>query len=102
MTEGSDDAHEEEDYESGGSRGGDDGVEVINQFVGGPMSAEAVNAALTAFKKTLIEQVLGAELTYQLGYGPRGSNPNSCVRNIGGSHEAAPAASRSASLAAQP
>jgi len=34
------------------------------------MSAETVNAASMAFKKALIEQALGAELTYYLGYLP--------------------------------
>ena len=36
--------------------------ELIDQFVTGPMSAEAVNAASVAFKKALIERALGAEL----------------------------------------
>jgi hypothetical protein len=35
--------------------------ELIDQFVTGPMSAEAVNAASMAFKKALIERALGAE-----------------------------------------
>ena len=42
--------------------------ELIDQFVTGPMSAEAVNAASMAFKKALIERALGAELTHHLGY----------------------------------
>ena len=37
--------------------------ELIDQFVTGPMSAAAVNAASIAFKKPLIERVLGAELS---------------------------------------
>lgn len=41
--------------------------ELIDQFVNGPMSAEAVNAASMAFKKALIERALGAELTHHLG-----------------------------------
>jgi transposase-like protein len=49
--------------------------ELIDQFVNGPMSAEAVNSATTAFKKALIERVLGAELTHHLGYGPGGIKP---------------------------
>ncbi len=40
--------------------------ELIDQFVTGPMSAEAVNAASMAFKKALIERVMGAELEYRL------------------------------------
>ncbi len=46
--------------------------ELIDQFVTGPMSAEAVNAASMAFKKALIERALGAELSHHLGY-PAGS-----------------------------
>jgi transposase-like protein len=48
--------------------------ELIDQFVQGPMSAEAVNAASLAFKKALIERALGAELTHHLGY-PAGAKP---------------------------
>jgi putative transposase len=44
--------------------------ELIDQFVSGPMSAEAVNAAAMAFKKALIERALGAELSQHLGYPP--------------------------------
>ena len=44
--------------------------ELIDQFVTGPMSAEAVNAASMAFKKALIERALGAELSHHLGYRP--------------------------------
>ena len=35
--------------------------ELVDQFVKGPMSAEAVQAASMAFKKALIERALGAE-----------------------------------------
>ena len=42
--------------------------ELIDQFVTGPMSAEAVNAASAAFKRALIERALGAELSHHLGY----------------------------------
>jgi transposase-like protein len=41
--------------------------ELIDQFVKGPMTAEAVNAASMAFKKALIERALGAELGHHLG-----------------------------------
>ncbi len=41
--------------------------ELIEQFVRGPMTAEAVNAASMAFKKALIERALGAELGHYLG-----------------------------------
>jgi transposase-like protein len=46
--------------------------ELIDQFVTGLMSAEAVNAASLAFKKALIERALSAELGHHLGY-PSGS-----------------------------
>ena len=49
--------------------------ELIDQFVNGPMSAQAVNAASMAFKKALIERALGAELTHHLGYASGGDKP---------------------------
>ena len=42
--------------------------ELLDQFVTGPMSGDAVNAASMAFKKALIERALGAELGHHLGY----------------------------------
>ncbi|MDE2456130.1 MAG: IS256 family transposase [Burkholderiales bacterium] len=50
--------------------------ELIDQFVIGPMSAEAVNAASMAFKKALIERALGAELSHHLGYAPGAAKPD--------------------------
>lgn len=44
--------------------------ELIDQFVEGPMSAEAVNAASVAFKKALIERALGGALSHHLGCPP--------------------------------
>ena len=49
--------------------------ELIDQFVTGPMSAEAVNAASMAFKKALIERALGAELGHHLGYASGSAKP---------------------------
>ncbi len=49
--------------------------ELIDQFVTGPMSAEAVNMASMAFKKALIERALGAELSHHLGYAPGVAKP---------------------------
>ena len=46
--------------------------ELIDQFVNGPMAAEAIQDASMAFKKTLIERALGAELGHHLGY-PQGA-----------------------------
>ncbi len=48
--------------------------ELIDQMVSGPMTAEAVNAASMAFKKTLVERALGAEPSHHLGYAP-GARP---------------------------
>ena len=42
--------------------------ELLDQFVTGPMTGEAVNAASMAFKKALIECALCAELGQHLGY----------------------------------
>ena len=49
--------------------------ELLDQFISGPMSAEAVNAASMAFKKALIERALGAELSHHLGYPPGAEKP---------------------------
>ena len=42
--------------------------ELIDEFVSGPMSAEAVQDISMAFKRALIERALGAELSHHLGY----------------------------------
>jgi transposase-like protein len=49
--------------------------ELIDQFVTGPMNAESVALASAAFKKALIERVLGAELSHHLGYAPGAERP---------------------------
>ncbi|MEN3374401.1 IS256 family transposase [Dechloromonas sp. ZS-1] len=49
--------------------------ELIDQMVIGPMDTEAVNAASMAFKKALIERILGAELSHHLGYPPGAEKP---------------------------
>lgn len=51
--------------------------ELIDQFVSGPMTAEAVNTASMAFKKALIERALGGELSHHLGYPPGAPKPDS-------------------------
>jgi transposase-like protein len=43
--------------------------ELMDQLVAGPMTGEQVNAATLAFKKALIERVMGAELGHHLGQG---------------------------------
>jgi putative transposase len=45
--------------------------ELLNQFVTGPMTGEAVNAASMAGKKALIGRALGAEFAHHLGYQKR-------------------------------
>jgi putative transposase len=59
--------------------------ELIDQFVSGPMNAEAVNAATMAFKKALIERVLGAELTHHLRYSPGAERPDDTANQRNGS-----------------
>ena len=58
--------------------------ELIDQFVSGPMSAEAVNAASMAFKKALIERALGAELSHHLGYPPGATKPDDATNHRNG------------------
>ena len=58
--------------------------ELIDQFVTGPMSAEAVNAASVAFKKALIERALGAELSHHLGYSPGAPKPEEASNHRNG------------------
>lgn len=58
--------------------------ELIDQFVTGPMSAEAVNAASMAFKKALIERAMGAELSHHLGYAPGAAKPQEATNHRNG------------------
>jgi putative transposase len=41
--------------------------ELVNLFLTGPMTGEAINEAGIAFKKALIEASLNAELSHHLG-----------------------------------
>jgi transposase-like protein len=50
--------------------------ELLDQFVTGPMTGEAVNAASMAFKKALIERAMGAELGHHLGYPAGAAKPD--------------------------
>ncbi len=59
--------------------------ELIDQFVTGPMSAEAVQVASMAFKKALIERALGAELSHHLGYPPGAAKPEEAGNHRNGS-----------------
>jgi len=58
--------------------------ELIDHFVSGPMTGEAVNAASVAFKKALIERALGAELSHHLGYPAGGVKPDDAVNHRNG------------------
>jgi len=49
--------------------------QLIDRFVTGPTSAEAVSAASLALKKALIERALGAELSHELAYRPAATKP---------------------------
>ena len=49
--------------------------ELVEQFLTGPMTQEAINAAGLAFKQALIEASLNAELTHHLGYPAGGEKP---------------------------
>jgi hypothetical protein len=44
--------------------------ELIDQFVDGQMTGESIEVASAAFKRALIERVLGGELSHHLGYLP--------------------------------
>ena len=58
--------------------------ELIDQMISGPMDAEAVNAAAMAFKKALIERILGAELSHHLGYAPGAAKPEDATNHRNG------------------
>ncbi|MEB0060174.1 MULTISPECIES: IS256 family transposase [unclassified Variovorax] len=58
--------------------------ELIDQFVTGPMTGEAVNAATVAFKKALIERALGAELSHHLGYASGATRPDDAANQRNG------------------
>jgi transposase-like protein len=59
--------------------------ELIDQFVTGPMTGEAVNAASMAFKKALIERAMGAELGHHLGYPAGAAKPDAAGNQRNGS-----------------
>ena len=58
--------------------------ELIAQFLTGPMTGEAINAAGIAFKQALIEASLNAELTHHLGYPPGAERPKSTTNQRNG------------------
>ncbi|WP_175236761.1 IS256 family transposase, partial [Achromobacter mucicolens] len=56
----------------------------VDQFVKGPMTAEAVQDLSMAFKKALIERALGAELGHHLGYPAGGERPEQATNQRNG------------------
>ena len=58
--------------------------ELVNQFLTGPMTGEAINAAGLAFKQALIEASLNAELTHHLGYAPGAERPEAVTNQRNG------------------
>lgn len=59
--------------------------ELVELFLTGPMTGEAVNAAGIAFKKALIEASLNAELSHHLGYAPGAEKPEELTNHRNGS-----------------
>ena len=59
--------------------------ELLDQFVRGPMTAEAIQDVSMAFKKALIERALGGELSHHLGYPPGGDKPATAENHRNGS-----------------
>jgi transposase-like protein len=59
--------------------------ELLEQFVQGPMTAEAIQDVSMAFKKALIERALGGELSHHLGYAPGGDKPAEADNHRNGS-----------------
>ena len=59
--------------------------ELLDQFVQGPMTAEAIQDVAMAFKKALIERALGGELSHHLGYAPGGDKPATADNHRNGS-----------------
>jgi putative transposase len=59
-------------------------TELVNLFLTGPMSGEAINAAGLAFKQALIEASLKAELSHHLGYPPGAERPEAASNQRNG------------------
>jgi len=58
--------------------------ELVERFLTGPMTQEAINAAGLAFKQALIEASLNAELTHHLGYRPGAAKPEATTNHRNG------------------
>jgi hypothetical protein len=59
--------------------------ELVDLFLTGPMTGEAINEAGVAFKKALIEASLNAELSHHLGYDPGAGRPELTTNQRNGS-----------------
>jgi len=59
--------------------------ELVDLFLTGPMTGEAINAAGIAFKTALIEASLNAELSHHLGYAPGSDKPDHASNHRNGS-----------------
>ena len=55
--------------------------ELVAQFLTGPMTGEAINAAGIAFKQALIEASLNAELTHHLDYATGAEKPEASANH---------------------
>ena len=58
--------------------------ELVERFLTGPMTEQAINAAGLAFKQALIEASLNAELSHHLGYQPGGEKPAATTNHRNG------------------
>src|SRR6202162_2929693 len=58
--------------------------ELVAQFLTGPMTGEAINAAGLAFKQALIEASLNGELSHHLGYAQGGERPEAVTNQRNG------------------
>jgi putative transposase len=61
--------------------------ELVELFLTGPMTGEAINEAGIAFKKALIEASLNAELSHHLGYAPGSDKPGPLINHSQRQHE---------------
>lgn len=58
--------------------------ELVEHFLTGPMSGEAIDAAGLAFKRALVEASLNAELSHHLGYQPGAERPEAVTNQRNG------------------
>jgi transposase-like protein len=63
-------------------------AEILDHFAPDrPMTAEEIDTATRRLKKALMERVLGAELSYHLGYPPGGTKPDETTNHRNGTSE---------------